>query len=111
MTGFGIIPILFFAVFAIMLVFMGITIFRVTGTMKTNKTLPRISAHAKVVSRRTLGSVSSYTAGPRRYFMTFEYDTGDRAEYAVSEDVYSYFDAGDEGTITVRGTEFISFVI
>ena len=107
----AVIPVLFFAVFALMLVFMGITVVRTMGNYKNNSKLPRISAHAKVVSRRTVSNISSDSVGPRRYFMTFEYDTGDRAEYAVSEDVYSYFDAGDEGTITVRGTEFISFVI
>ena len=107
----AVIPVLFFAVFALMLVVMGITVARVMGNYKNNSKLPRISAHAKVVSRRTFSNTSSDSVGPRRYFMTFEYDTGDRAEYAVSEDVYSYFDAGDEGTITVRGTEFISFVI
>ena len=81
------------------------------GNYKSNSKLPRISAHAKVVSRRTFSGTKADSVGPRRYFMTFEYDTGDRAEYQVSEDAYSYFDAGDEGTITVRGTEFISFVI
>ena len=43
--------------------------------------------------------------------MTFEFKTGDRSEYRVSDDAYLYFAEGDEGTVTVRGTEFISFVI
>ena len=107
----AIIPIMFFAIFATVLVFMGIMFARATGNYKNNMKLPRISAHAKVVSRRTFSEPVANGAGRRKYFMTFEYDTGDRAEYAVSEDAYSYFDVGDEGTITVRGTEFISFVI
>ena len=43
--------------------------------------------------------------------MTFEFKTGDRAEYRVSSDAYLYFAEGDEGTLTMKGTEFISFVI
>lgn len=43
--------------------------------------------------------------------MTFEYKTGDRAEYAVTEDAYAYFAEGDEGTIVVQGTKFISFTL
>ena len=49
--------------------------------------------------------------GGKAYFITFEFKTGDRAEYRVPSDAYLYFAEGDEGTITVRGTEFISFVI
>ena len=47
----------------------------------------------------------------KSFFMTFEFKTGDRAEYRVSSDAYLYFAEGDEGTLTVKGTEFISFVI
>ena len=86
---------------------MMIAVSRAVGCAKKNFSLPRISAPAKVVSKRRY-AVSEKT---KTYFITFEYKTGDRAEYRVSSDAYMYFAEGDEGTITVRGTEFISFVI
>ena len=103
--AFSIGGIIVFVSFAVVIVIMMITVSRAVGGAKKNFSLPRISAPAKVVSKRRY-AVSEKT---KTYFITFEYKTGDRAEYRVSSDAYMYF--ADEGTITVRGTEFISFVI
>lgn len=99
--------ILMFSAFAVLLIIMAVTVSRAAGFSKKNVSLPRISAPAKVVSKRTF----SMSKDGKAYFMTFEFKTGDRAEYRVSDDAYLYFAEGDEGTVTVRGTEFISFVI
>ena len=105
--AFSIGGIIVFVSFAVVSGIMMITVSRAVGGAKKNFSLPRISAPAKVVSKRRY-AVSEKT---KTYFITFEYKTGDRAEYRVSSDAYMYFAEGDEGTITVRGTEFISFVI
>lgn len=99
--------ILMFSAFAVLMIVMAVTVSRAAGFSKKNLTMPRISAPAKVVSKR----VFSMSKDGKTYFMTFEFKTGDRAEYRVSGDAYLYFTEGDEGTVTVRGTEFISFVI
>ncbi len=96
-----------FVCFAAAIVIMTITVARAVGGSKKSFSLPRISAPARVVSKRSC-AVSEKT---KMYFITFEYKTGDRAEYRVSSDAYLYFAEGDEGTITVRGAEFISFVV
>lgn len=105
--SFGIGGILMFSAFAVIIIIMMATVSRAAGFGRKNIALPRISAPAKVVSRRTF----SMSKDGKAYFITFEFKTGDRAEYRVSGDTYLYFAEGDEGTITVRGTEFISFVI
>ena len=99
--------ILVFFAFAVIIIIMMATVSRAAGFGRKNITLPRISAPAKVVSRRTF----SMSKEGKAYFITLEFKTGDRAEYRVPSDAYLYFAEGDEGTITVRGTEFISFVI
>ena len=99
--------ILMFSSFAVLIIIMAVTISRAAGFSQKNMSLPRISAPAKLVSKRTI----SMSKDGKSFFMTFEFKTGDRAEYRVSSDAYLYFAEGDEGTLTVKGTEFISFVI
>lgn len=103
----SLVSVVFFGIFALVLVFITITIIRMAGMSKKNTALPRIAAPATVIAHRTF----SADGATRTYFMTFEYKTGDRAEYAVTSDTYSYYADGDEGTLTVQGTKFISFVI
>lgn len=105
--AFSIGGIILLAFFAAVIIIMMITVSRAVGSSRKNYSLPRISAPARVVSKRSYAASEKAKA----YFITFEYQTGDRAEYRVSSDAYLYFAEGDEGTITVRGTEFISFII
>lgn len=99
-----------FVLFFIGFIVVTVIILRAAGMSKKNVTLPRIETSAKIIGRRTAVMPSS-DMHRNMYFITFEMSTGDRAEYRVTEDTYGYFVEGDEGTLTVRGTEFISFRI
>ena len=98
----------FFVAFVAVNILFFIIALRILGASKKNTSLPRIESRATVISKR---SVRASGNSPRIYFMTFRFSTGDICEYKINEDAYSYFTEGDEGKITVRGTEFISFVI
>lgn len=106
----SIFTIFFIASFTIILFFNLFNVFRTLKTAKQNSKMPRIRAHCMIVSHR-----KSETVTPRNrykstlYYLTVEYDTRDQCEYLVSSDTYSFFVDGDEGMITVRGSEFISF--
>lgn len=64
--------ILMFSAFAVLLIIMAVTVSRAAGFSKKNVNLPRISAPAKVVSKRTF----SMSKEGKAYFMTFEFKRG-----------------------------------
>ena len=41
--------------------------------------------------------------------MTFEFESGDRMEFAVPSDIYGLSVEGDRGKLTFQGTAFIGF--
>ncbi|MCS3917083.1 hypothetical protein M2349_002224 [Caldanaerobacter subterraneus subsp. tengcongensis MB4] len=43
------------------------------------------------------------------YFITFEFETGDRQEFMVGADTYGYLVEGDVGKLTFQGKKFLSF--
>lgn len=109
-TGTAIITLIPFVLFAVAFIVITVFILRAIGLSKKNTAFPRIETSAKIIGRRTAIMPSS-DMHRNMYFITFEFSTGDRAEYRVTEDTYGYFVEGDEGTLTIRGTEFISFRI
>ncbi|MBP3387749.1 MAG: DUF2500 domain-containing protein [Clostridia bacterium] len=101
---------MFFAVFG--LVFYNI-ISEISRKQK-NRNSPRISVNAKVVAKRMQVHGGTHTAnhhhhGYTKYFATFEFESGDRLELSVYDTDYGMLVEGDEGSLTFRGTEFLSF--
>lgn len=79
-------------------------------TWSQNNASPILSVPAKVISKRTRtsggagdSSVSTY------YYLTFEYDTGERVEFHVSGKEYGLLVEGDTGTLTYQGTRYKGF--
>ena len=111
MEGFFIIFFLmFFAVFG--LVFYNIIKEMVRNTK--NKNSPRISVNAKVVAKRMQVHGGTHTSnhhsvGYTKYFATFQFESGDRLELGVYDTEYGLLVEGDEGVLTFRGTEYLSF--
>ena len=120
--GFGLMnmlfPIMFVAVFAIILVTI---ISYLAGTMKRNRkndASPRVTADAKVVSKRMqVGQnrhhhsdddmMYGYTYS--KYFATFEFESGDRLELPVDGSDYGLLVEGDQGKLSFQGTRYLGF--
>ena len=85
---------------------------------RKNDASPRVTAGAKVVSKRMqVGQnrhrnmnddmMHSYTYS--KYFVTFEFDSGDRLELPVEGSDYGLLVEGDSGQLTFQGTRYLGF--
>lgn len=110
-------PFFFFAVFGIILIVFVVTFVRGIGEWRKNNNSPRLTVPAKVVSKRT--SVSHghhhganghmHTTSSTWYYATFEVESGDRMEFALSGSEYGMLAEGDTGKLTFQGTRYLSF--
>ncbi len=93
----------------------------VKGAVQWNRNnhSPLLTVNARVVSKRA--DVTHYNhfhdtgAGMHRtsstsYYVTFEFESGDRLELGVPRDEYGYLIEGDYGRLTFQGTRYRSFV-
>ena len=81
---------------------------RVEISLKNSRS-PVAAAAASAVSKRQSVSGGYNTGGYTSYFVTFEFDSGERAELSVSGEEFGMIAEGDRGTLTYQGTKFISF--
>ena len=110
-------PFFFFAVFGMVLIVFVVTLVRGIGEWRKNNNSPRLTVPAKVVSKRT--SVSHghhhganghmHTTSSTWYYATFEVESGDRMELALSGSEYGMLAEGDTGKLTFQGTRYLSF--
>lgn len=121
-SGFGvtfgimqvIVPIMFVLVFGIILV----TLIRGIGEWNKNNHSPKLTVPAAVVSRRTdvshhhhrhHGNEMHHTHTSTSYYVTFQVESGDRMEFAVSGMEYGLLAEGDTGDLTFQGTRYLNF--
>ena len=121
MDGFSVMtsvfPFRFFIVFGIILIVFVVTFVRGIGEWHKNNNSPRLTVPAKVVSKRTSvshghhhsASGHMHTTGSTRYYATFEVESGDRMELALSGSEYGMLAEGDTGKLTFQGTRYLSF--
>lgn len=121
MDGFSVMasvfPFLFFIVFGIILIVFVVTFVRGIGEWRKNNNSPRLTVPAKVVSKRTSvshghhhsASGHMHTTGSTWYYATFEVESGDRMELALSGSEYGMLAEGDTGKLTFQGTRYLSF--
>lgn len=113
----GIFPIVIF-------IFMfGITGFILSRVVKAwrgyqyNSMQPQQTAPARVVDKRTAFRASTTahhhgaggTHGRTYYFVTFEFQNGDRKEFSVTANGYGLLTAADSGDITYQGNWLLQF--
>ncbi len=88
---------------------------RISGANKNEK-FPQLSVEATVVTKRT--DVSSHKtnsidmstyASDTTYYVTFEFQSTDRMEFRISDNEFGMMVEGDRGTLTFKGTRYISF--
>lgn len=106
------VPVIFVLVFGIIIVAM----VRGIGEWNKNNHSPKLSVPAKVVSRRTAvshhhhhGNEMHHTHTSTSYYATFQVESGDRMEIAVSGAEYGMLAEGDRGMLTFQGTRYLSF--
>ena len=105
------VPLMFVLVFGFMIV----TLVRGVGEWNKNNHSPKLTVPATVVSRRTAvfhhhhGNEMHHTHTSTSYYATFQVESGDRMELAVSGAEYGMLAEGDRGMLTFQGTRFLNF--
>ena len=110
------VPIVFLVVIGIILTM------AVKGIMTWNKNnhSPRLTVDAVIVSKRE--DVSGHSHGMAgdstgihgyhtytSYYVTFQFDSGDRLEFSVEGTEYGMLAEGDRGKLTFQGTRYLGF--
>ncbi len=70
---------------------------------------PRLRADALVVDKRSEISGGGETPNSQRYFVTFEFPDGNRAELSVSGPESGMLTPGDRGILEWQGSRFVGF--
>lgn len=101
---------MFILVFGIII----ITVIKSVTVWNKNNNSPIIAADAKAVTKRS--AVNSHhhrnntmMHSTTSYFITFEFESGDRLELGVSSTDYGMIAEGDVGKLTFQGTRFHCF--
>lgn len=113
---FSIMPIFFFIVFAIVIIGIVGSMIKGAKQYSYNNKQPRLSVQASVVDKRTNVSRrhhnhdnTHHTSTSTTYYVTFEFESGDRTEFEVDGREYGIIVSGDKGTLTFQGTRYLGF--
>lgn len=114
---FGLFPIMFFLVFA--MVFGTFIFTAVQGFSRWNKNnnSPKLTVEATVVAKR--GNTTRhhhngagghhYHTYNNTYYATFQFESGDRLELQMTGPEFGLLIEGDQGKLTFQGTRFLGF--
>lgn len=99
-------PLMFFIV-------VGIILFTYISNIRNwskNNHSPRLTVPAKVVAKRhaVRGRYNSNN-NLSSYFVTFEFESGDRLELSVNGNEFGMLVEGDNGKLSFQGTRYIDF--
>ncbi|MFD2445668.1 DUF2500 domain-containing protein [Bacillus sp. CGMCC 1.16607] len=105
-------PFFFIFVFGMIL----FQLFRGVKQWNYNNHQPVLTVNSKVVSKRTHVSRHSHNNNNHihhhsstSYYLTFEFESGDRLEFMVKDHDYGQIVEGDYGHLTFQGTRYLSF--
>ncbi len=115
--GFGLFETMFTILFILMVIVFVIMAVKGISTWNMNNQSPRLTVYAVVVAKRTDVSYqhhsnadhTMYTTSSSTYYVTFQVESGDRMEFAVSGNEYGMLVEGDKGSLTFQGTRYLSF--
>ena len=97
---------IFFAVFAVF----AVVIIKGISEWSANNKSPVETLNAVVVAKRTqVSGGGSNTMASTTYYITFEYEDGQRQEFRVKAGHYGITAEGDRGVLTRQGTRILSF--
>ena len=106
------VPLMFVLVFGFMIV----TLVRGIGEWNKNNHSPKLTVPATIVEKRS--DVHRYPVSTGKvqtmhtstyYYATFQVESGDRMELAVSGAEYGMLAEGDRGMLTFQGTRYLNF--
>lgn len=98
---------MFVLVFGMFIAMFVSTIAKSVKTKKHNDSSPLLTVEAKVVTKRThVRGDHAHT----NYFVTFEFENGDRQELQVDGYQFGMMVEGDSGKLSFKGTQFVDFV-
>ncbi len=113
---FEIFPVIFGIVFVMVIVVFIATAVRGVAEWNRNNHSPVLTVEARVAAKRT--SVShhhhnndgmDHMSTSTSYYVTFEFESGDRLELHVPDSEYGYLAEGDMGRLTFQGTRYKGF--
>lgn len=119
---FGCFDILFPVLITLAFGVFGLAVARGIVTWNKNNHCSRITAPAVIVAKRTnvirhnhanagdtTGAHGFHTDTHTTYYVTFQFESGDRMEFQVYGSEYGMLAEGGEGKLTFRGTRYLSF--
>ena len=107
---FTIAPIFIIVIFVAVVGMLVVTAVRGAAAWSKNNDSPRLTVSARVVSKRTrVSGGSGDLMASTSYYATFQVESGDRMEFAVSGPEYGLLAEGDQGSLTFQGTRYLSF--
>ncbi|KPB06025.1 DUF2500 domain-containing protein [Bacillus sp. CHD6a] len=109
-------PIFIGIVFVLIIGVILVSVFQGIGQWHKNEQSPRLSVPAVVTSKRIdvtkrsnmnhhHHSSSSHTS----YYVTFEFESGDRSEFHLSGKEYGLLSEDDNGVLSFQGTRYLGF--
>ena len=112
--GFNLMSVMFPVMFLLVFAIVALTILRELLQWNKNNHAPRLIVNAQVVSRRTnvsrrrgANDVANRTS--TTYYVTFQFETGDRMELRLQGHEYGLLVEGDKGKLTFQGTRYLGF--
>ena len=103
---FSLFPVFFILVFGLVAFIIVGSIVQSSKKNRQNNASPRITSEATVVTKRThVWGDHSHTD----YYVTFQFESGDRLELEIPHDRFGYLVEGDNGKLTFQGTRFLGF--
>ncbi|MDR4938694.1 DUF2500 domain-containing protein [Rossellomorea marisflavi] len=107
---FSVVPVIVGLGFIAVIGFVLFQSFKGVSEWNSNNQSPQQSSRAKLVSKRALvqggaGEARAHTS----YFMTFQFENGERTEMRVKGKEYGMLAEGDEGLLTFQGTRYLGF--
>jgi len=115
--GFTMFHILFILIFVVAFGSVLLNIIRGIGEWTKNNNSPELTVEATVVAKRT--NVSRHRHGGANghghyrtsttYYVTFQFESGDRMEFNMSGPEYGLLVEGDRGKLSFQGTRYLGF--
>ena len=107
---FSIMQVIMLLVFVLVLGSIIVTLIRGVGEWNKNNQSPKLTVPATVVAKRSdvhrgIETMHTFTS----YYVTFQVESGDRMEFAVSGTEYGMLAEGDRGMLTFQGTRYLNF--
>lgn len=102
-------PIMFCLVFVLIL----LSFARGLKEWNRNNHSPALDVEATVVAKRTNTSISGVgetSSASTSYYVTFQFNSGDRMELRVPGQEFGLMTEGDHGILAFQGTRFLKFV-